>query len=165
VDGPRSSCYIPWKLCTYLPSVECIWSMYFLHLSILVKQPMCSSFTCTTPYDEFKLKTYKIISFDLKHLLYKVACQVGSLPSSKYWHVLFHVWPSYKPNGDIAFMLFPWRGKHCIPWCHLGCLYFHCQKCWVLCFTWTNTCPLIAIPYIFSLVGQYYMFSWNEFTF
>jgi hypothetical protein len=34
-----------------------------------------------------------------------------------------------------------------------------------LCFTWTNTCPLIAIPYIFSLVSQYYMFSSNESTF
>jgi len=111
-----------------------------------IEQPRCSSLTCTTPYGEFKLITYKIISFDLKHLLYNVTHQVGSLPSSKYWHVLFHLWPSYKPNGYIKFMVFPWRGTHCIPWCHLGCLYFHCQKCWILCFMWTNTCPLIAIP-------------------
>jgi hypothetical protein len=57
------------------------------------------------------------------------------------------------------FSLFQWWGMDYIPPHHLGCLCLDHEKCEVSYFMWTNSCPSIAFPSIFSPRGWHHVIS------
>ncbi len=48
--------------------------------------------------------------------------------------------------------MFPWRGMYNFSWCHLRCLCFCCEKCWVSFFSWANTCSPNAFAFLLILM-------------
>jgi hypothetical protein len=79
-----------------------------------------------------------ILSFGMVSNIFSLALHIrlGLPPSNNLWHSPLHMWSTYRLDGDTLHLMFSQGGMHDYSQCCLGCLCFHYQRCWILCFTW-----------------------------
>jgi len=106
------------------------------------------------------LPNHPFSSFNFKCFLLHNAHQVRPLPSIGLWVVTLHLWPTSKPHGDSPSLLRSQGGEDNIPWCCVGGLCIHHEKCWFSHCVQANPCSSTSHLLNLMPIGWHFVFSW-----
>ncbi len=103
--------------------------------------------------------SHPLFPFNFKHFIFCDTHQVGPLLSVGTWLVTLHLWPTFRSHGDSRFLFRSWWGEDGVPWCHVGCLYIHRERCLFSCCMWANPHSSTSYPPIFMPIGWHCVFG------